>query len=99
MRRAARIDANQHEIIDALEAGNAMVQTLSQGGGVPDLLVGIGGRLLLIEVKDGKKPPSERTLTPDQVKWHQAWGGYPVYVVTDVSDVVELLTSRACDGE
>jgi hypothetical protein len=86
MRRAAKVDANQSDIVDALRSVGAKVQPLHQvGGGVPDLLVGINGRLMLIEVKDGSRPPSDRKLTPDQVKWHAEWTGHPVYVITDVT--------------
>ena len=83
------MDANQAEIVAALRSIGAFVQPLHQvGGGVPDLLVGIGGRTLLIEVKDGNKPPSARELTPDQEDWHAGWRGGPVYVVTDVGDAI-----------
>ena len=86
MRRAAKVDANQADIVDALRSVGAKVQPLHQvGGGVPDLLVAINGRFMLIEVKDGSKPPSDRKLTPDQVKWHAEYAGFPVYVVTDVT--------------
>lgn len=81
MRRAARIDANQSLIIGALLRCGASVQTLAAvGQGVPDLLVGFRGRNLLLEVKDGTKPPSARKLTPDQVEWHGAWKGQVIVV-------------------
>lgn len=85
MRRAAKVDENQNEIVKALRAVGASVQTLAAvGHGVPDLLVGYQGKTILIEVKDGRKPPSERRLTEDQLKWHGAWTGGPVAIVTDV---------------
>jgi hypothetical protein len=92
MRRAARVDQNQVEIVEALRSVGCQVQSLaSVGGGVPDLLVGIPGcrDLMLIEVKDGTKPPSDRKLTPEQEKWHAAWQGFPVYVVTSVPEALE----------
>lgn len=68
--RAARTDANQTEIVEALEGVGAFVQSLaSVGRGVPDLLVGYHGRWYLMEVKDGKKPPSRRRRTDDQIRW------------------------------
>jgi hypothetical protein len=76
VRRAAKTDANQAEIVATLRMVGATVQPLhAVGGGVPDLLVGFRGQTYLIEVKDGRKPPSERRLTPDQVKWHGEWRG------------------------
>jgi Holliday junction resolvase len=74
MRRAAKIDANQEAVVGALRAAGAQVQSLAAvGKGVPDLLVKYQGSFYLIEVKDGRQPPSKRQLTPDQVKWHEEW--------------------------
>jgi hypothetical protein len=57
---------------------------------VPDLLIGWRGKNLLVEVKDGSKPPSDRKLTPDQVKWHEAWRGQ-VCVVKSVQEALEAI--------
>lgn len=74
MRRAARTDANQIQVVSALRAAGAKVEDLSAvGKGVPDLLCQYQGAFYLIEVKDGRKTPSQRKLTPDQVKWHDEW--------------------------
>jgi hypothetical protein len=69
------------------------VQSLAGlGDGVPDLLVGLRDkRIVLIEVKDGAKPPSERKLTPDQIKWHADWDGWPVYVVKSVDEALAVV--------
>lgn len=90
MRRASRTDANQAAIVAALRRAGASVQPLhAVGQGCPDLLVGYRGQTLLLEVKDGAKPPSARRLTPDQVDWHAAWRGSPVAVVCTVSEALE----------
>ena len=95
MRRDAKTDRNQQEIVSALRAIGALVQPLHQvGQGVPDLLVGIGGRLILIECKDGKRPPSERRLTPEQQRWHSAWSGYQVYVISDVAEIEQFAEKK-----
>ena len=74
MRRAAKIDSNQDQVVSALRAAGAKVQSLSAvGKGVPDLLCQYQGAFYLIEVKDGRKAPSQRRLTDDQVKWHEEW--------------------------
>ena len=92
MRRAAKIDRNQPEIVAALRKAGARVQSLAAvGSGVPDLLVGIRSDLYLIECKDGSLPPSARSLTPEQVAWHRAWTGSPVYVVTCVDEALEAI--------
>ena len=81
MRRAAKIDSNQIQVVSALRAAGASVQSLAAvGKGVPDLLVSIRGVNLLMEIKDGNKPKSAQKLTDDQLKWHGAWQG-PVCVV------------------
>lgn len=81
MRRAAKIDANQPDVVAALRKAGAKVQSLAAiGAGVPDLLVSFRQELFLLEVKDGAKAPSAQALTDDQVRWHTAWGA-PVHVV------------------
>ena len=90
--RAARIDANHEQVVSALRAAGASVQSLAGvGKGVPDLLVGFQGKTLLMEVKDGKKTPSERRLTEDQLKWHGAWRGGPLAVVDGVDAALRML--------
>jgi hypothetical protein len=37
-----------------------------------------------MEVKDGKKSPSKRELTEDQVKWIDSWRGGSVFIVDTV---------------
>ncbi len=46
---------------------------------------------MLMEVKDGKKTPSERRLTEDQLKWHGAWRGGPLAVVDSVDAALRML--------
>lgn len=92
MRRAAKIDANQTQVVEALRAAGATVQSLAAvGQGVPDLLVGFRGQTVLLEVKDGRKPPSERRLTEQQITWHGAWRGGPVAIVDGVDAALRAL--------
>lgn len=92
MRRAAKIDANQEQVVSALRAAGATVQSLAAiGKGVPDLLVGYQGKTVLMEVKDGKKPPSARELTKDQLKWHGAWRGGTLAVVDGPEAALRVL--------
>jgi hypothetical protein len=92
MRRAARVDANQEQVVEALRAVGASVQTLAAiGKGVPDLLVGYQGKTLLLEVKDGNKSPSKRRLTEDQLKWRGAWRGGPLAVVDGPDAALRIL--------
>ena len=93
---ARRTDDNQREIVAALRAIGATVQDLSAvGKGCPDLLVGMQGRNLLLEVK---KPPGPRggqagKLTEDQVSWHGSWRGQ-VAIVSGVSSAVQAVLGR-----
>lgn len=94
MRRAARIDANQPAIVDALRRLGCSVQVLSAvGGGCCDLAVGIRGINLFVEIKDGSRPPAERQLTPDQMIWHRDWRGQKM-VVESVDQAIERIVGR-----
>lgn len=92
MRRAAKIDANQEQVVQVLRAAGATVQSLAAvGKGVPDLLVGFQGQTVLLEVKDGKKSPSQRKLTEDQLAWHGAWRGGALAVVDGPEAALRVL--------
>ena len=81
MRRAARIDDNQNEIVKHLRDHGATVQILSMiGKGCPDILVGYTNAAgvsfnYIMEIKDGNKPPSQQRLTPDEERWFENWKG------------------------
>ena len=86
-----RTDSNQVQIVQALRGmGASVFQTHALGRGFPDLAVGFRGINLLIEVKDGSKPPSKRRLTEDEQRFHEEWRG-AVHIVESVEDVVSLL--------
>ena len=94
MRRAARKDANHQAIVQALRDARCQVLDLGAvGNGCPDLLVRRGDRLILLEVKDGSKPPSERRLTPDQVVFHREWGD-SVKVVNSLAEAMTAVGFR-----
>lgn len=95
MRHAARIDANQEQIVAALRAMGATVRIVTQGNGLPDLLVGFRGVTILIEVKDGQKVPSARKLTPAEQKFFEEWRGGIVAIVNSVDEAIDLL-KRCC---
>jgi hypothetical protein len=93
MRRAARVDANQEQIVSALRAYGATVRVVTQGNGIPDLLVGYKGHTLLLEVKDGKKVPSARVLTPAEKKFFEEWTGGMLAIVNSAEEAIEILKS------
>jgi len=91
MRYANRIDANQNQIVDALRKVGAVVRIISQGDGIPDLLVGYKGYTILMEVKDGGKVPSARKLTEPEQKFFDDWRGGMLAVVNSVEEALEIL--------
>jgi len=93
IRRAARTDANQTEIVAALrKVGCEVLSLAAVGSGCPDLLVlGPDKVLRLIEVKDGEKSASRRALTPHQVKFHERW---PVHVAKDWAEALNVVAWR-----
>ena len=94
MRRAAKVDANQAEIVKALRKIGATVQSLAQiGSGCPDLLCGYRGLNLLLEVKDGQKAPSRRRLNSEQELWAKYWEGQ-VSVVESPEEAIAVLSGR-----
>lgn len=91
MRRAAKADANQAEIVALLRKLGCSVQPIHMvGRGVPDLLLGVAGKNFIVELKDGSKPPSARKLTPDETDWHQRWLGQ-VDIIESAAQAVEFV--------
>ena len=100
-RRVHRLDANHDEIVQALRA-EPHVSVCSLAGaaaGCPDLLVGFRGVTHLVEVKDGAKPPSRRTCTPDQRRWIERWQGSPVVVLTDDATARDWVQGQATGAQ
>ena len=65
---------------------------LSQGDGIPDLLVGFRGQTFLLECKDGEKPPSARKLTPAEQKFFDEWRGGTLVIVNTVDEAIAAVT-------
>jgi hypothetical protein len=86
MRRAAKVDANQDQIVSALRAAGASVQSLAPiGKGCPDLLVAFRAGMYLMEVKSGKGEPNDL-----QLKWHAGWEA-PVHVVYGPDEALSVI--------
>ena len=95
MRRAARVDSNHLEIVEAFRSlGCSVLSLAAMGNGVPDLLVAIKGITWLVEVKMPKK-----TQTPDQIKFEKHWQGKQIIVrdVANVQEVVILMNDKPKD--
>jgi hypothetical protein len=91
MRRANRVDYNQSVIVESLRKAGAYVKVVTMGDGVPDLLVGYKGFTLLLEVKDGDKPPSQRKLTEAEQKFFDEWTGGILAIVESIEDALAIL--------
>jgi hypothetical protein len=68
MRRAARVDANQEQIVSALRGAGAYVWII---GRPVDLLVGYKGYTFLVEIKTDSK----KRLTKLQADFFENWTG------------------------
>jgi hypothetical protein len=89
------VDANHHEIIEALRRVGCTVRSLaSVGRGCPDVLVGRAGSNWLLEIKDGAKPPSARKLTPDEQAFFNSWRGQ-VALVASVQEALDIVLPSA----
>ena len=95
MRRKARIDANQVDIVIALRQIGAKVASTAQlGKGFPDLAVAYRGRWYLLEVKDGDLAPSARKLSDEEKLWHEEFGTQaPIHVVHSVDEAIRTITA------
>jgi hypothetical protein len=93
VRRSAKVDDNQGEIDAALRAmGWRVWPTHQLGKGFPDRIAIKAGRVVFIEVKDGKKKPSARKLTPAERVAHDEFAafGVHVHVIEKVEDLAAL---------
>ena len=91
MRRIARVDSNQPAIVKLFrKLGCSVALTHMVGRGFPDFIVGVNGKNIMVELKDGSKVPSARKLTKDEVDWHESWLGN-VIIIESEEDVIELM--------
>jgi hypothetical protein len=85
VRRAAKVDANQGQIVAALRKLGYTVQTR-----VDDIFVGGHGHNLWVELK---APGKENDLKPSQEKLRDEWKG--AYIVTsDIQDILDWFEER-----
>jgi len=91
IRRAAKIDENQPALVELIRAmGVSVAITSAAHDGFTDLVIGFGGVTVLVEVKDGSKPPARRKLTPQQVTFHGSFKG-AITVIENEQQAAELV--------
>lgn len=89
----SRVDENQPALVAEFRRLGCSVQhTHFYGDGFPDIIVGVAGFNLLVEIKNGKKPPSARKKTAFQGWWHLTWQGQAV-IVKDEEEVRQLVAA------
>jgi hypothetical protein len=92
VRRASKVDANHDQIVTALQAAGATVQSLAPiGRGCPDALASKGGAMWLFEFKN---PKGKDEVNEAQKKWHIAWQA-PVYVVRTPDEALRVIGALA----
>ena len=92
MRRAAKRDISEQPVVRILRRLGWSVLRISDKG-APDLLIGRGSHMQLVEVKTGKG-----TLTKDQKDWHASWLGPKVLIFRDATDVLNFHNSLLHTG-
>ena len=84
--RAKRTDKNHVEIANAFrQLGCSVADTSSLGKGYPDLTVGLLGKNLLVEVKNGTAKLNDR-----ENAFHEAWKGQ-ICVVRTIEEAHEIV--------
>ena len=93
MRRAAKIDGNQTELVEAFRTlGCSVLSLAAVGKGVPDLLVAFHGITWLVEVKMPKGRETEY-----QIEFAENWEGCRAIVrdVAGVATTVQIMANQA----
>jgi hypothetical protein len=93
--RGGRKDHNHSAITAAfLSIPGVSIFDLSDiGRGVPDLIVGVRGESLLVEIKNPATHYGRKGLNRRQLAFQADWKGGPIHVVRTIDDVIELVNS------
>lgn len=94
MRRAARVDANQEQIVKALRKAGATVLITSQLKNCFDILVGYKGINYIMEIKDENQPPSKRRLTEGEQGFKDKWKGGEYYIVINIDEALNTILNK-----
>ena len=93
MRRNARVDSNQKEIVEFIRRYGGTVLITSQLKNCFDILVGYNGFNIIMEIKDGLLSPSQRKLTTGEQKFKDTWQGGFYHIVKNLLEVEKVLKS------
>lgn len=89
MRRSARTDDNHDEIVKAFRRLGWSVLDIHQIPNSADIIVGKWLHSIVIEIKDGSKPPSKQNLTDGEIVFKSSWNG-DYRIIKSIDDVIEL---------
>jgi Holliday junction resolvase len=95
MRRAAKRDVSEPEIVTTLRDAGFSVQPISQPG-LPDLLVGFRRRTFLVECKSSDKGYGAK-LNPLQQKFADRWAGTPIVILRSATDAMDWAVQIAIE--
>lgn len=89
--RDRKIDINQPELVKQMrQLGMSVFVTSMVGNGFVDAVVGYRGINYLFEIKDPKKKPSARKLTPDEERFFEGWKG-SVHKVETINEILKII--------
>ena len=87
MTRAKRVDNNHKEIVQGLrDCGFLVKDTSAYGKGFPDCIVAGGGRVVMLEIKNGNAK-----LTDAEKEFHHDFAGLGVYVVRSLREAIIIM--------
>lgn len=95
MRRAAKRDTSEPQIVDALKACGFSVFRMDQP---VDLLAGFRGISYLVEVKSGSKGYA-KSLNENQQTFAAQWNGSPVFILRSEEDAIAWAQSVAANDD
>jgi hypothetical protein len=88
MRRAARRDQNESEIIDALRSAGATVYQLNEPF---DLLVGFRHQNFLLEIKNPNNTYGKKGFNKNQQQFKENWNGGTLCLVDSVEAALRAI--------
>jgi hypothetical protein len=90
----SRVDSNQKYIVDGLRKFGATVLHTHTLKNAFDVLVGYEGKDFKMEIKDGKKPPSQRKLTTGELKFKNEWKGSEYHIVMSLEEAIRIIVNK-----
>ena len=91
MTRAKRVDNNHKEIVQGLrDCGFLVKDTSAYGNGFVDCIVAGGGRVVMLEIKNGNAK-----LTEAEKEFHGMFHGLGVYIVRTVEQALEVMRKES----